>query len=142
MGRGEFAARDLRKKRKKFRVAGKRYRRKIYKTYLKSDPLEGAPMARAIVLEKITVEQKKPNSGLVKCVRVQIVKNGRQVDAHVPREGAIHFVEEHDEVIITWMGGSQRGPIGRIPGVKFKVIKVNGVDLEAIRTGKKEKPRR
>ena len=142
MARGEFAARDLKKKRKHFWLAGKRYKKKKLRTWLKSDPLEGAPMARAIVLAKDQVEQKQPHSGMIKIVRVQIVKNGKQVAAHAPRDKAIDVISEHDEVTIAGIGGSQRGPIGSIPGVKYMVTKVNGVDLHQIRTGKKQKPRR
>ena len=32
--------------------------------------------------------------------------------------------------------------MGCIPGMKYKVIAVNGTDLEQIRRGKKEKPKR
>ncbi len=143
MGRGEFAARKLIKDRKKWRKKDRYYKRRIMiKQHGPMDPLEGAPMARAIVLEKREVEQKQPHSGLIKAVRVQIVKNGRQVTAHVPRNGAIKVIDEHDEVIIEGLGGSQGGPIGSMWGIKYKVVMVNGVPLELLRTGKIEKPRR
>lgn len=32
--------------------------------------------------------------------------------------------------------------MGDIPGIRLKVIKVNGVSLEALLAGKKQKPRR
>ncbi|MCX8205906.1 MAG: 30S ribosomal protein S12, partial [Candidatus Micrarchaeota archaeon] len=54
----------------------------------KYDALEGAPMGTGIVLEKRVIEQKQPHSGLIKCVRVQLRKNGRVVTAHVPRDKA------------------------------------------------------
>jgi intein/homing endonuclease len=76
------------------------------------------------------------------CVRVQLVKNGKVVTAFCPRDGAINFIDEHDEVIIEGLGGSQRGQMGSIPGVRYKVIAVNGVSLEELRTGRKEKPKR
>ncbi len=143
MGKGEFAAAKLVKDRKKWRKKDRKYKKYRLLNWLKKhDPLEGAPMARAIVLEKREVEQKQPHSGLIKAVRVQIIKNGREVTAHVPRNNAIKFVEEHDEVIITSLGGSQRGPIGSMWGIKFMVIMVNGISLEMLRTGRKEKPRR
>ncbi len=142
MGNGEFAGRNLKMKRKKYKWLSKRWKRKKLKLKEKFDPLEGAPMARGIVVEKIVLEQKQPHSGLIKCVRVQLIKNGKIVTAHAPRDGAIKFIEEHDEVIIAGLGGSQRGQMGSIPGVRYKVIAVNGVDLQMLRKGKKEKPKR
>jgi small subunit ribosomal protein S12 len=51
-------------------------------------------------------------------------------------------INEHDEVVVEGIGGSRGRSMGDIPGVRFKVIKVNGVSLEAILRGKKEKPSR
>jgi small subunit ribosomal protein S12 len=120
----------------------KKIRHRIWGIKEKYDPLEGAPMARGIVIEKTVREQKQPHSGLIKCVKVQLIKNGKIVVAHVPRNRAINYVNEHDEVIITWLGGSQKGPIGSQWGMRFKVIMVNGVPLELLRTGRAEKKRR
>ena len=53
---------------------------------VKSDPLEG-PQARGIVLEKVGIEAKQPNSAIRKCVRV-LIKNGRQVTAFAAGDGA------------------------------------------------------
>lgn len=108
----------------------------------KFDPLEGAPQAKGIVLEKRVVEQKQPSSGLIKCVRVRLIKNGKQVTAFVPRTGAINFISEHDQVVIEGMGGSQGGAVGSQSGIKYRVIKVNDISLEQIRTGKKQKATR
>lgn len=36
------------------------------------------------MLEKIGVEAKQPNSAIRKCVRVQLIKNGKKVTAFVP----------------------------------------------------------
>ena len=74
--RGEFAARQLRRKRKKFRWSDINYKRRMLRLNVKADPLEGAPMARGIVLDKYGVGAKQPNSALRKCVRVQLIKNG------------------------------------------------------------------
>ena len=143
MANGEFAARKLIKDRKKWRWKDRNYKKRIHRRqHGPQDPLEGAPMARGIVLEKREIEQKQPHSGLIKAVRVQLVKNGKQVTAHVPRNGAIKFVDEHDEVIIEGIGGSQGGPVGSQWGMRYKVIMVNGVSLEMLRTGRKEKARR
>jgi SSU ribosomal protein S12P len=73
---------------------------------------------------------------------VQLVKNAKVVGAYVPYDGTINFIEEHDEVTIQGMGGSQRGQMGSIPGLKYRVIAVNGTDIYQIVKGKKEKPKR
>jgi small subunit ribosomal protein S12 len=73
---------------------------------------------------------------------VQLVKNGTTVSAYVPGDGSIGFIDEHDEVTIEGMGGSQRGQMGCIPGWKYKVVEVNGVNLAMVRSGKREKPKR
>lgn len=139
---GEFAGRNLERKRKSQRWLGKRFKRKMLRLKERFDPLQGAPQARAIVLEKVVLEQKQPHSGLIKCVKCQIVKNGKVVTAHAPRDKAITFIDEHDEVILAGMGGSQRGQMGSVPGVRYKVVSVNGADLQMLRHGKKEKPKR
>ena len=141
MAKGQYAARGIRSKRQKSRWKKIDYKRRMLRLW-KRDPLEGAPMARGIVLDKRNVEQRKPCSGLIKCVRVQLLKNNIQVTAHVPRDGAINFVNEHDEVEIQSIGGAQGGPKGSMWGVKFKVVKVNGVALDQIVSGKKQKPAR
>lgn len=142
MGKGEFAARKLRSNRQRFRWRDSAYQRRVLRLDKKADPLEGAPQARAIVLEKVGMEAKQPNSAIRKCVRVQIVKNGRQVTAFAPGDGAIGFIDEHDEVIIEGIGGAQGGPKGDIPGVRYRVVKVNGVSLKELVKGRKEKPAR
>ncbi|MBS3148110.1 30S ribosomal protein S12 [Candidatus Woesearchaeota archaeon] len=108
----------------------------------KADPLEGASQARGIVLEKIQLEAKQPNSAMRKCCRVQLVKNSRQVTAFMPRDGAQKMVDEHDEVFIESIGGCQGKSKGDIPGVRWQVIKVNGQSLDALLRGKIEKARK
>lgn len=109
---------------------------------VKADPLKGAPMARGIVLEKVGVESKQPNSAIRKCVRVQLIKNGKQVTAFLPGDGALTHVDEHDEVLIGGIGGSRGGAMGDIPGVRYQVLSVNGVSLKSLILGKAEKPMR
>ena len=92
--------------------------------------------------QKFAVGQKQPHSGQIKCVKVQLIKNGSVVGAFVPGDGSVGFIDEHDEVTIEGMGGSQRGQMGCIPGMKYKVVEVNGVNMRLIRAGKKEKPKR
>lgn len=139
---GLFAARKLRLRRKKFRWSQRDYRIRLLKLKEKYNPLEGAPMARGIVLEKVGVEARQPNAGVRKCVRVQLVKNGKVVTAFVPYDGGLNFIDEHDEVLIVGIGGSRGKSMGDIPGVKFKVIAVNGVALTELLKGKKQKPLR
>jgi len=124
---GLFAAKKLKKNRKNFRWKDTEYKRKQLRLDVKADPLVGAPQARGIVIEKVGIEAKQPNSAIRKCVRVQLIKNGKQVTAFAPGEGAIGFIDEHDDM-------------GDIPGVRFKVIKVNRVSLNEMVKGRKEKP--
>lgn len=139
---GEFAARKLKKGRKRFRWRVPSYRTRVLRIRERMDPLEGSPQAKGIVLEKRMIEQKQPSSGLIKCVRVRLIKNGKQVTAHVPRSGAINHISEHDEVLLEGIGGSQGGSYGTMSGLKYRVIHVNGISLEMIRTGRKQKATR
>ncbi len=137
---GLYAARSLKNKRKRFRWKDRYFKRRALKLDIKSDPLEGAPMARGIVLEKVGVESKQPNSAIRKCVRVQLIKNGRQATAFLPGDGALNHIDEHDEVTICGIGGSRGRSMGDIPGVRYKVTLVNGVSLNSLILGKTEKP--
>jgi small subunit ribosomal protein S12 len=140
--RGEFAGRKLLKKRKKFKWSDSNYTRWALGLKLKSDPMQGSPMASGIVLEKVGREEKKPNSGIRKCVRVQLTKNGKTITAFLPGDGGLNFVQEHDEVVICGIGGAMGRAKGDIPGVRWKVVTINGVSLDAMEKGKKEKATR
>ena len=142
MGNGKFAARACKRDSKKRRWRDVNYSRRQLGLDIKSDPLEGAPQARGIVLEKVGVEAKQPNSAIRKCVRVQLIKNGRQVTAFAVGDGAINFIDEHDEVTIEGIGGRLGRSKGDIPGVRFQVTAVNNVSLQEMVLGRKEKPRR
>ncbi|HLC20298.1 MAG TPA: 30S ribosomal protein S12 [Candidatus Nanoarchaeia archaeon] len=122
------------------RKQNRRIRSRIQK--LRSDPLEGSSQARGIVLEKFELEAKQPNSAMRKCVRVQLSKNGKQVSAFAPGDGAIKLIEEHDEVILEGMGGKQGGAKGDLSGIRLQVMKVNDQSLDALLKGKIEKARR
>jgi len=39
------------------------------------------------------VEAKQPNSAIRKCVRVQLIKNGKKITAFVPNDGCLNFIE-------------------------------------------------
>lgn len=108
----------------------------------RADPLQGAPQGRGIVLEKVGVESRQPNSAVRKAVRVQLIKNGKVVTAFVPGDGALNFIDEHDEVLIEGIGGAEGKAMGDIPGIRYKVYAINAVSLDALMKGKKEKPRR
>ncbi len=126
---GLFAGKKLLLKRKQFKFNYKRGKSKKLGNYWKYDPLEGSPRGKGIVLAKRAIQCKQPGSALRKCVVVQLVKNGKSVTAFCPGVGAVKQIDEHNTVEIERIGGSQNGPKGDIPGVKFKVVSVNGVSL-------------
>uniref|UniRef100_F6VZ92 Small ribosomal subunit protein uS12 n=1 Tax=Ornithorhynchus anatinus TaxID=9258 RepID=F6VZ92_ORNAN len=115
-------------------------RRLTWVTALKANPFGGASHAKGIVLEKVGVEAKQPNSAIRKCVRVQLIKNGKKITAFVPNDGCLNFIEENDEVLVAGFGRKGHA-VGDIPGVRFKVVKVANVSLLALYKGKKERPR-
>jgi small subunit ribosomal protein S12 len=133
-------ARKLKKNRKKFRWNDRYYKKRVLRLKEKSDPLEGSAQARGIVLEKVGIEAKQPNSAIRKCVKVQLIKNGRQITAFAVGDGAINYIDEHDEVLVEGIGGRMGRSYGDIPGVRLKVIQVNNISLKELVTGKKEKP--
>ncbi|MEM2131564.1 MAG: 30S ribosomal protein S12 [Candidatus Woesearchaeota archaeon] len=139
---GLNAGRALLKRRETFRWKKPSYKRRVLGLKEKSDPLGGVSQANGIVLEKTQIERKQPHSGLIKCVKVQLIKNGRQVTAFLPGDGATKFVDEHDEVMIECIGGAKGRSKGDIPGVRWQVIKVNDQSLSALLSGKLEKARK
>ncbi|MFW5865905.1 MAG: 30S ribosomal protein S12 [Nanoarchaeota archaeon] len=139
---GLNAGKKLQKRRSEGRWMNKWYIKKHLGFAAKSDPLEGASQASAIVLQKIQVEAKQPNSAMRKCVRVQLIKNGKQVSAFLPGDGATKLVDEHDEVVIERIGGVMGRAKGDLPGIRWKVIKVNDQALDALLKGKIEKARK
>ena len=157
--RGLNAARKLVQARKDGRWADLHYKKRLLGTAYKSSPFGGSSHAKGIVLEKVGVEAKQPNSAIRKCVRVQLIKNGKKVTAFgrllehgngdqkdwltwgtVPNDGCLNFVDENDEVLLAGFGRKGKAK-GDIPGVRFKVVKVSGVGLSALWKEKKEKPR-
>lgn len=79
--RGLNAARKLRNNRREQRWADLAYKKRALGTAFKSSPFGGSSHAKGIVLEKVGVEAKQPNSAIRKCVRVQLIKNGKKVTA-------------------------------------------------------------
>ncbi len=139
---GINAAKKLQSRRARGMKQSKWYAKKYMGTKKKFDPLGGVSMAKGIVLEKVQREAKQPSSGLRKCARIQLIKNGKQVTAFLPRDGATKLIDEHDEVVIECIGGVMGRSKGDLPGIRWQVIKVNDQSLDALRRGKIEKARK
>ncbi|MFT4303913.1 MAG: 30S ribosomal protein S12 [Candidatus Woesearchaeota archaeon] len=139
---GINAAKKLNKRRNKSKWLNTDFKKRVLDLRTKSDPLRGSSQAKGIVLEKIQLEAKQPNSAMRKCVRVQLVKNAKQVTAFLPGDGATKLCDEHDEVVIECIGGKMGRAKGDMPGVRWQVIKVNDQSLNALRRGKIEKARK
>ncbi|GBM67195.1 40S ribosomal protein S23 [Araneus ventricosus] len=110
----------------------------IYDLRITKEMRTAATSARAKYMQG--VEAKQPNSAIRKCVRVQLIKNGKKITAFVPRDGCLNFIEENDEVLVAGFGRKGHA-VGDIPGVRFKVVKVANVSLLALYKEKKERPR-
>ncbi|MDP3918871.1 MAG: 30S ribosomal protein S12 [Nanoarchaeota archaeon] len=139
---GLNAGSKLQKRRKTSRMLSNTLKKRKFNLKVKSDPLKGSPQAKAIVLEKIQLEAKQPNSAMRKAVRCQLIKNGKKITAFVPGMNAIKLVDEHDEIIVECIGGKMGRAKGDIPCVRWQVIKVNDQSLNALVRGKIEKGRR
>eukprot|EP01061_Rhynchopus_euleeides_P040517 TRINITY_DN697_c0_g2_i2.p1 TRINITY_DN697_c0_g2~~TRINITY_DN697_c0_g2_i2.p1 ORF type:complete len:144 (+),score=50.81 TRINITY_DN697_c0_g2_i2:77-508(+) len=138
--RGINTARKLKTRRRTQKWADKDWKKAHLSVSIKANVFGGSSHVKGIVLEKIGVEAKQPNSAIRKCVRVQLIKNGKKILAFVPNDGCLHFIEENDEVLVAGLGRSGHA-VGDIPGVRFKISKVSGVGLFALYREKKEKPR-
>ena len=136
--KGINAARKLRTLRRINRWADKEYKRAHLGNKWKL-PFGCTSHASGIVVEKVAVEAKQPNSAIRKCVRVQLKKNNKRITAFVPKDGSLSFIDENDEVLVSGFGRSGKA-VGDIAGVRFKVVKVQGVSLLALWKEKKEKP--
>uniref|UniRef100_A0A673UE82 Small ribosomal subunit protein uS12 n=1 Tax=Suricata suricatta TaxID=37032 RepID=A0A673UE82_SURSU len=107
--RGLRAARKLRSHRGDQKRHDKQYKKAHLGTALKAIPFGGTSHAKGIVLEKVGVEAKQPNSAIRKCVRVQLIKNGKKITAFVPSDGCLNFIEENDEVLVAGFGHCLKG---------------------------------
>lgn len=67
------------------------------------------------------IEAKQPNSAIRKCVRVQLIKNGKKISAFVPRDGCLNYIEENDEVLVAGFGRKGHA-VGDIPGKNLIII--------------------
>ena len=140
--RGLNAGKSLKKRRSNGLWLNRRYISRTLGLKQKADPLAGASQARGIIVSKVQVEAKQPNSAMRKCVRVQLIKNGKQITAFAPGDGAIKMMDEHDEVIVECIGGKMGRAKGDMPGIRWQVIKVNDQSLKALLSKKIEKGRR
>jgi small subunit ribosomal protein S23e len=138
---GLFAANNLIRSRKIKRRADSAHRARILRTKYKHSVIGVAPQAKAIVLEKLGVEAKQPNSAVRKAVRCQLIATGKKITAYVPYDGSITYIENNDEVTVEGFGKKGKS-VGDIPGIRFRVCKVQNVSLHAIYRRKKEKPSR
>jgi small subunit ribosomal protein S23e len=102
---GLKTARKLRVHRRDQRWHDLGYKKAHLGTRWKANPFGGSSHAKGIVLEKVGVEAKQPNSAIRKCVRVQLIKNGKKITAFVPNDGCLNYIEENDEVLISGFGG-------------------------------------
>jgi small subunit ribosomal protein S23e len=134
--RGINAGRKLKNKRRLNRWADKKYN-KTHITSRWKTPFASASHAKGIVVEKLAVEAKQPNSAIRKCVRVQLKKNAKKITAFVPLYGSINYINDNDEVLVSGFGRSGHA-VGDIPGVRFKVIAIKNKSLYALYKGKAE----
>lgn len=79
-----------------------------------SNPLDGRPQVRGIVLRTLIKKPKKPNSANRKCVYVRLT-TGKEVTCFVPGIG--HNLQEHSTVLVRY----KRVP--DVPGLKLRVIR-------------------
>jgi small subunit ribosomal protein S12 len=139
---GINAATKLEKRRETSRWLSKKYVSKTLNLKKMADPLEGASQAKGIILEKVQIEAKQPNSAMRKAAKVQLKKNGKKITAFLPWDGAMKMVDEHDEVVVECIGGKMGRAKGDLPSIRWQVIKVNDQSLQALLTGKVEKARK
>ena len=116
--KGLHAGTKLKKRRHSSKRLNIAFVQTLYNLKSKSDPLSGSSQAKVIVLEKLQLEAKQPNSAMRKCARIQLIKNGKQVTAFLPGDGAIKLVDEHDEVMIECICGKMGRAKGDIPCVR------------------------
>ena len=82
-------------------------------------PFMGASHASGIVVKRVSVEAKQPNSACRKCVKVQLRKNSKNITAFVPGDGNLEFIDENDRVLIS--------PLAR------KLADEKGVDISSVK---------
>merc|ERR1712124_186414 len=134
--RGINAARKLKTKRRLQLWNDKDYNKANIPSKWKK-PFQCASQAKGIVIEKLGVEAKQPNSAVRKAVRVQLKKNGKKITAFVPLDGSINYINENDEVVVAGLGRKGHS-VGDLPGVRYQVVIIKGKALVALYRGKAE----
>jgi len=137
--RGMLAGRKLKDHRREQKWNDKTYNKAHIGSRWKT-PFETQSHAAGIVLKRVSVEAKQPNSACRKCVKVQLRKNSKTIIAFVPLDGSLEFIDENDRVLIAGLGRKGHS-VGDLPGVRFKVVHVAGIGLRALFLKKKDKPR-
>ncbi|XP_020277570.1 40S ribosomal protein S12, mitochondrial [Pseudomyrmex gracilis] len=79
-----------------------------------TNPLDGKPFMKGVVIRTLIKKPKKPNSANRKCVLVRL-SNGKEMFAYVPGEG--HNLQEHNIVLC------RNGRLRDTPGVKIKCVR-------------------
>ena len=82
----------------------------------------------------------KPDKAAVFSYLTSHAFSGTYVAAFAVGDGAINYIDEHDEVLVEGIGGRMGRSYGDIPGVRLKVIQVNNISLKELVSGRKEKP--
>lgn len=136
---GMLAGRKLRNHRRLQRWNDKHYNKSHIVSKWKT-PFGGTSHASGIVLKRVSVEAKQPNSACRKCVKVQLKKNSKGIIAFVPLDGSLEHIDDNDRVLIAGLGRSGHA-VGDLPGVRFKVVHVAGIGLRALFLRKKDKPK-
>ncbi|KAL8439835.1 hypothetical protein Efla_004361 [Eimeria flavescens] len=132
--RGMRTARKLRNRRRVQKWADKQYKKAHLGTRWKANPFGGSSHAKGIVVEKLGIEAKQPNSAIRKCVRVQLIKNGKKITAFVPRDGCLNFIDENDEVLVAGFGRSGHAVACMTKGFNMESFTAQSVSVVAVTT--------
>ena len=54
------------------------------------------------------IEAKQPNSAIRKCVRVQLIKNGKKIACFVPNDGCLNYIDENVRATAGVLAGGRR----------------------------------
>ncbi|KAK4271290.1 hypothetical protein QN277_020001 [Acacia crassicarpa] len=114
--KGMGAARKLQSHRRRQRWADKSYKKSHLGNEWKK-PFTGS--SQGIVLEKIGIEAKQPNSAIRKCARVQLIKNGKKIAAFVPNDGCL---KERERVLLWTLTRRKKEREKKIKSQKRKLL--------------------
>lgn len=95
---------------------------------LKYDNCEEVSILLKVCVLYSGIEAKQPNSAIRKCVRVQLIKNGKKISAFVPRDGCLNYIEENDEVLVAGFGRKGHA-VGDIPGKNWLAVLYNSLQM-------------